>query len=583
MSMKNGNTTELQSGRWNRVNPAANILFSIVAAAMALFTLLPLILVIIISFSSEQSVVEKGYSFFPTSWSLDAYRYLWKSIDYIGHSFLLSLVVMIVGTLLSLWLISTMAYALSRSKFKLRKFYTILILIPMFFGGGLVASYVVNTQLLGLRNSVLALILPSACSSWYIFVMRTYFQNNIPSDIYDAAELDGTGAFLTFFRIVIPLSGPILVTIGLFQAFSYWNSWYYAMLYISPNNKELFPLLGAEVFFRLNSDYFEDEKGLTIPEAMKFEDLEPMLAMYKEDHPDQYPLHMGQSGLSGMFQVHERIVSNYLVIPYSKAGTEDGTTIIPVWEDEEYMDMLRCLHRWYEAGYINPDAATTTDLPYSLHNPVRSGTAWTGYKGWSNPETVGFNVKLSRYIGPNMSRATQQGSLIAINAAASEENAKACLKYMELLYTDREFRDLLAYGIEGEHFRYYEGTVIRTSKGADDYLMDTFVTGPAVSASVVSAGENNLADPDQWKKVYEAYADAKVSDTQGFSYDGEETESVRAALYAIWENNYHELVTGTSDPDVIMPEMAELMYAAGLQDLIDDAQSQLDLYLESIK
>ena len=340
--------------------------------------------------------------------------------------------------------------------------------------------------------------------------------------------------------------------------------------------------LGAEVFFRLNSDYFEGEKGLTIPETMKFEDLEPMLAMYKEDHPDQYPLHMSQSGLSGMFQVHERIVSNYLVIPYSKAGTEDGTTIIPVWEDEEYMDMLRCLHRWYEAGYINPDAATTTDLPYSLLNPVRSGTAWTGYKGWSNPETVGFNVKLSRYIGPNMSRATQQGSLIAINAAASEENAKACLKYMELLYTDREFRDLLAYGIEGEHFRYYEGTVIRTSKGADDYLMDTFVTGPAVSASVVSAGENNLADPDQWKKVYDAYANARVSDTQGFSYDGEETESVRAALYAIWENYYHELVTGTSDPDVVMPEMAELMYAAGLQGLIDDAQSQLDLYLESI-
>ena len=261
--MKNGNTTELQSGRWNRVNPAANILFSIVAAAMALFTLLPLILVIIISFSSEQSVVEKGYSFFPTSWSLDAYRYLWKSIDYIGHSFLLSLVVMIVGTLLSLWLISTMAYALSRSKFKLRKFYTILILIPMFFGGGLVASYVVNTQLLGLRNSVLALILPSACSSWYIFVMRTYFQNNIPSDIYDAAELDGAGAFLTFFRIVIPLSGPILVTIGLFQAFSYWTSWYYAMLYISPNNKELFPLQYVLYSIQKNVEFMATNENIS--------------------------------------------------------------------------------------------------------------------------------------------------------------------------------------------------------------------------------------------------------------------------------------------------------------------------------
>ena len=263
MSMKNGNTTELQSGRWNRVNPAANILFSIVAAAMALFTLLPLILVIIISFSSEQSVVEKGYSFFPTSWSLDAYRYLWKSIDYIGHSFLLSLVVMIVGTLLSLWLISTMAYALSRSKFKLRKFYTILILIPMFFGGGLVASYVVNTQLFGLRNSVLALILPPACSSWYIFVMRTYFQNNIPSDIYDAAELDGAGAFLTFFRIVIPLSGPILVTIGLFQAFSYWNSWYYAMLYLGSNHSELYPLQYVLYHLQKNAEFIVSNENIS--------------------------------------------------------------------------------------------------------------------------------------------------------------------------------------------------------------------------------------------------------------------------------------------------------------------------------
>ena len=341
--------------------------------------------------------------------------------------------------------------------------------------------------------------------------------------------------------------------------------------------------LGAEVFFRINSDYFEEEKGLVLPEEMAFADLEPLLHMYKEDHPQEYPLHMGQNGLSGMFQEHERIVSSYLVIPYSKAGTQEGTTIIPVWEDEEYMDMLRCLHRWYEEGLINPDAATTTDLPYSLRNPIRSGTAWTGYKGWSNPETVGFNVKLVRYIGPNMSRATQQGSLIAINAAVSEEKASACLRYMELLYSDRQFRDLLAYGIEGEHFNYYEGTVIRTEKGADDYLMDNFVTGPAVSASVVSASEEILADPDQWEKVYAEYENAKQSDTKGFSYDGENTEAIQAALYAIWEGYYYELVTGTVDPDETMKTIEDLMYTTGLQEVLDDAQGQLDAYLETLE
>lgn len=220
--------------------------------------------------------------------------------------------------------------------------------------------------------------------------------------------------------------------------------------------------LGAEVFFRLNSDYYEGEKGLELPETMAFSELEPLLEMWKQDHPDEYPLHMGQGGLSGMFQCHERVVGSYLVIPYSKAGTPEGTKIIPIWDDEEYMGMLRCLRRWYELGYINPDASTTTELPYSLLTPVRTGTAWTGYKGWSNPDTVGFNVKLVRFLGPNMSRATQQGALMAINASAPVENVKASLRFMELLYTDTAFRDLLAYGIEGKHFDYYEGTVIRT-------------------------------------------------------------------------------------------------------------------------
>ncbi len=341
--------------------------------------------------------------------------------------------------------------------------------------------------------------------------------------------------------------------------------------------------LGAEVFFRINSDYFEGEKGMELPESMDFSELEPMLKIWKEDHPNEYPLYMTQSGLSGMFQCHERIVGSYLVIPYSKTGTPEGTKIIPVWEDEDYMNMLRCLHRWYELGYINPDAATTTDMPYSLLTPVRSGTAWTGYKGWSNPETVGFNVKLVRYIGPNMSRSTQQGSLIAVNAAASEEHARACLRYMELLYTDREFRDLLAYGIEGKHFNYYEGTVIRTQQGSDDYLMDNFVTGPAVSASVVSASEEILADSDQWTKVYEEYENARQSDTRGFSFDGSSTDAVRAALSALWENYRSELVTGTVDPDETIKEIEKQMRATGLDQVREEAQRQLDDYLANMQ
>ncbi len=337
--------------------------------------------------------------------------------------------------------------------------------------------------------------------------------------------------------------------------------------------------LAAEVFFRLNSDYFEGEKGLTLPETMRFEQLEPLLAMWKEDHPDEYPLYMTQGGLSGMFQCHERIVGSYLVIPYSAAGTPDGTKIIPVWEDEEYMGMLRCLHRWYELGYINPDAAVTTDMPYSLLTPVRTGTAWTGYMGWSNPEVAGFNVRLSRFIGPNMSRATQQGALFAVNAAAPEENAKACLRYLELLYTDRAFRDLLAYGIEGKHFNYYEGTVIRTHQGGNEYRLDNFVTGPATSATVVSASEDLLADRNLWARVFEEYEHAKQNDTKGFTYNNSYTKAMTAALDAVWESSRALLETGTADPDETMARIREQMKAIGLDRVTEEAQKQLDAYL----
>ena len=341
--------------------------------------------------------------------------------------------------------------------------------------------------------------------------------------------------------------------------------------------------LGAEVFFRMNSDYFEGEKGLKLPEEMKFEDLEPMLEMWKKDHPDEYPLHMTMNGLSGMFQCHERIVGSYLVIPYSKAGTSEGTKIIPIWDDPEYMGMLRCLHRWFEAGYINPDATETEELDYALRTPVRTGTAWTGYMGWSNPDTVGFNVKLVRFLGPNMSRATQQGSMMAINAKADEEKARACLRFMELLYTDRDFRDLLAYGIEGKHFNYYEDTVIRTQEGSEEYLLDNFVTGPATSASVVSASKEILADKDQWEKVYAGYEDAKMSDTNGFIYNGSFTESTTAALNDVWEKYRSQLETGTVDPDKTMTEMKKEMEAIGLNNVLAEAQKQMDAYQEGLR
>ena len=144
-----------------------------------------------------------------------------------------------------------------------------------------------------------------------------------------------------------------------------------------------------------------------------------------------------------------------------------------------------------------------------------------------------------------------------------EEHARACLKYIELLSTDRKFRDILGYGIEGKHFEYLpNGTILRTETGKDRYNTKLYQTGSVVNASVESVSRDFLADPDQWVKVFEEYeTDGIYSKTKGFSYDPTPKEDIITAITAIYNDYSAELITGTSDPDVVMPKIKKRMEA----------------------
>ncbi len=228
--------------RYMRVKPATNVLFSLVFILLALICFMPALLVLIVSFSAESSVVSKGYSYWPNAWSLESYRYLGRQIEYIGRAFLNSIGVTIVGTAIGLVLCSTMGYALSRPNYRLRKFFTWYIFIPMLFSGGLVASYMINAQILGLKNTYWALILPICCSSFYIIIMRTFFQTSVPDAIIESAKIDGARQIRIFVQIVLPISLPAVATIGLFFTFAYWNDWLMAKYYLNSNMQDLFPL-----------------------------------------------------------------------------------------------------------------------------------------------------------------------------------------------------------------------------------------------------------------------------------------------------------------------------------------------------
>jgi len=229
-------------GRLNRISIPVNLLFSVVFIAIALICVVPVVFVLIISLSSNESIQVMGYRFVPIEWSISAYQYLVVLREVVGRAFLVSVGVTAGGTLIGLYLNSTMGYVLSRRSYRHRKAMTWLIFIPMLFNGGLVATYLINTRLLQLGNTYWALILPIAATSFYIIILRTFFQQTVPDSIIESAKMDGASQHLIFFRIILPISLPALATIGLFLSFAYWNDWFSALLYIQSTHQHMYPL-----------------------------------------------------------------------------------------------------------------------------------------------------------------------------------------------------------------------------------------------------------------------------------------------------------------------------------------------------
>ena len=220
----------------NAISIRANTVLLVILTLFAALCILPLLLVIIVSFSSEQSIFLKGYSFFPAELSLDAYQFFLKLGDQIIRSYGITIFVTVFGTLFSLAVTTMLSYVLSRPDYPYGRILTLMLLFTMLFNGGMVPSYMVNTQLLGLRDSVWALIFPMSLNAFYVIVLRTFFRG-IPLEIIEAVHIDGAGEFRTFLQVVLPLSKPGVATIGLFTVIAYWNDWFLGMLYIFETEK----------------------------------------------------------------------------------------------------------------------------------------------------------------------------------------------------------------------------------------------------------------------------------------------------------------------------------------------------------
>ena len=220
--------------RLNRIHPVTNVLFNALFLILALACFLPIIFIFIISITKEEVIRSQGYQIFVTAETIatDAYEYLWGQRNTILGGLWISILVTGLGTVLGVALTALLGYVLSRTEHKLNNFLTIMVFIPMVFGGGLASSYVVNTQMLGLKNTLWALILPLLVSSFNVTIARTFFRTTVPDSIIESAKIDGASQWRVFFQIVLPISKPVLATLALFLAFGYWNDWYQSLLYI---------------------------------------------------------------------------------------------------------------------------------------------------------------------------------------------------------------------------------------------------------------------------------------------------------------------------------------------------------------
>ncbi|SFJ41824.1 putative aldouronate transport system permease protein [Paenibacillus sp. UNC496MF] len=221
----------------NAISPGSNLVINVFFIVYCCLCLFPVLLVLSASFSDENAIALHGYSIIPRVWSTAAYHYLMYDFHKIAVGYGISIATTVIGSLVGMMITALYAYPLSRGDFAFRGFFSFFIFFTMIFGGGLVPWYLVYTNLFHLKDTLFALIVPGLLmNAFLVLTTRTFFQQTIHPSILESAQIDGAGEFRIFFGIVLPLSLPVMATIGLFYTLAYWNDWFNSLVFINKDN-----------------------------------------------------------------------------------------------------------------------------------------------------------------------------------------------------------------------------------------------------------------------------------------------------------------------------------------------------------
>ena len=223
-------------------NRGYQIMINAVMLLVVVTVVVPFLLLFMSSITDENTLLVNGYSFFPEKFSLGAYAYIFRSGDKIFRAYGMTVLVTLLGTLVNVTLSALFAYPLSLKNLPGKRGITFFVFFTMLFNGGLVPSYILWSNYIGVKDSIWGLLLPGLLmSAMNVLLIRTYISTSIPDTLFEAAEIDGAGQMTIFAKIVLPLGKPILVTIGTFSGLAYWNDWTNGLYYITKRT-ELFTI-----------------------------------------------------------------------------------------------------------------------------------------------------------------------------------------------------------------------------------------------------------------------------------------------------------------------------------------------------
>ncbi len=251
--------------RWDRF--IANAMPHAALIIFTVATLLPLLLIVSASFSDDALLTRRGFSLLPQGFTTFAYQYVADTGTQIYRAYFVTVGITVVGTTVGLFIMSLLAYALSRPDFRFRRLLSFMVFFTLLFNGGFVPFYILMTQYLGMVDNYLALILPNLVNVFFVLILRTYFAA-LPGEVFEAARMDGAGEFRIFLQIAMPMAGPALATVGLMTALTYWNEWVNVLYFIRDPEKVTLQYLLYQIQQNIQllqeSDVYAS-MGVTIP------------------------------------------------------------------------------------------------------------------------------------------------------------------------------------------------------------------------------------------------------------------------------------------------------------------------------